>query len=568
MDRSLPANVTAAYTWEWEQYKPYYDDLLERSLSAETVDAWLRDLTTIDSFLSEMGQRLNVAITCDTTDEQAEAAYLHYIENIAPSWRIVHNQIDLKLLQSGLVPEGMTVPLRAIRSGVEIFREQNVPLMTELEKLSTEYDKIRGAQTVMWEGEERTLDQMYVIFQDDDRARREQAFLLMMDRQLQDREALNALWTKMYDLRQQIARNAGFDHFMQYQWQAMGRHDYTPQDAVRFHDSIAQVVVPAASRIYARRQQALKLDALRPWDLDVDVSGKPPLKPFETIEQLIDGSVAIFDRVHPDLGRYFAIMGEEDLLDLDNRKGKAPGGYCTWFAVAKRPFIFMNSVGIHDDVQTMLHEAGHCFHAFDSGNLPYGYQQDAPLEFCEVASMAMELLAAPYLTRENGGFYSAAEAARARTEHLERSILFWPYMAVVDAFQHWVYSSGQGGDPAACDAKWAELYRRFLPGVEYSGFDNWLMTGWHRKGHIYQVPFYYIEYGLAQLGAVQVWANSLRDAQQALADYRSALHLGGTVTLPQLFEAAGAKLAFDADTLGMAIDLMERTLGELGAVAS
>ncbi len=258
-------------------------------------------------------------------------------------------------------------------------------------------------------------------------------------------------------------------------------------------------------------------------------------------------------------------MRAEGLLDLDNRKGKAPGGYCTDFPVARRPFIFANSVGVHEDVQTLLHEGGHAFHVFECSHLPYQQQLVVPLEFAEVASMSMEMLAAPYLETEQGGFYSAEEAARARIEYLERSLLFWPYMAVVDAFQHWVYEKpAAASDAAQCDAQWNALWDRFIPDIDWSGLEEEKITGWHRKLHIHQSPFYYIEYGLAQLGAVQVWRNALSDQAGAVAAYRRALALGGTRPLPQLFETAGARFAFDAETLSQAVTLMERVISELG----
>jgi oligoendopeptidase F len=365
-------------------------------------------------------------------------------------------------------------------------------------------------------------------------------------------------------LRRRIAENAGLPDFRAYRWQQKLRFDYTPQDCYRFHQAIEEVAVPAALRIYERRRQRLGVETLRPWDLAVDPLGREPLSPFQTISELEEKCQAIFTRVDPQLGEYFEIMRREGLLDLDNRKGKAPGGYCTQFYAAKRPFIFANSVGLHEDVQTLLHEGGHAFHVFETNYLPYYQQLEIPYEFLEVASMGMEFLAGPYLDAEQGGFYSTQDAARARSEHLEQAVLFWPYMAVVDAFQHWVYENHEAAsDPAKCDARWAELWQRFMPGVDWGGLDEVLRTGWQRKLHIYQDPFYYIEYGLAQLGAGQVMRNSLRDPAGAVAAYRRALTLGGTVTLPELYAAAGVSFAFDAATLSEVVTLIEKTLADL-----
>jgi len=327
-------------------------------------------------------------------------------------------------------------------------------------------------------------------------------------------------------------------------------------------------VVPAAARVCERRRKLLGLERLRPWDLEVDPLGRPALVPFQEATELRDTALAIFRRVDSVLGGYFEIMIKEGLLDLENRKNKAPGGYCTEFAASKRPFIFMNAVGLQDDVQTLLHESGHAFHVFEKDPLPYLQQRQVGMEFSEVASMSMELLASPYLSADQGGFYSAEDAARARIEHLERSILFWPYMAVVDAFQHWVYENPDDAtDPANCDRAWALTWSRYMPWIDWCGLDTELRTGWHRKLHIHTVPFYYVEYGLALLGAVQVWGNSLRDHSGAVDAYRIALALGGTVPLTELFHTAGARFSFDAATLKAAVSLMEHTIESLASAS-
>jgi oligoendopeptidase F len=347
----------------------------------------------------------------------------------------------------------------------------------------------------------------------------------------------------------------------------MLRFDYTPADCRQFQDAIQKVVVPAAMRIYERRRKHLGLDKLRPWDLDVNSLSLPPLAPFKDVAELKSKTSSIFHHVDPQLGANFDLLLKEELLDLENRKNKAPGAYCTQLATLRRPFIFENAVGLHDDVQTLLHESGHAFHVFESAALPYYQQLTVGMEFAEVASMSMELLASPYLTFAYGGFYTEKEAARARVEHLENNILFWPYMAIVDAFQHWVYENPtKASDPAQCDACWADLWQRFRPGVDWSGFEDVVATGWHRKLHIHTQPFYYVEYGLAQLGAVQVWGNALKDQAKSVANYRKALALGGTVPLPKLFETAGAHFAFDAGALQAAVDLMESVIGQLEAI--
>ena len=321
--------------------------------------------------------------------------------------------------------------------------------------------------------------------------------------------------------------------------------------------------MPAARRVIERRRDRLGLDSLRPWDVEAPVG--PPLPSIEPTV-LEERAGAIFQQVDPQLAQYFATMRQEKLLDLFNRPNKRGGGFNTSVMVGDkiRPYIFMNAVGLRSDITTILHECGHAFHTFEFANLPYIWQMNVGHEFAEVASMSMELLASPYLAHEQGGYYSSVEAARARRDHLEGIILFWPYMAVVDAFQHWVYTHPQqAADPNQCDAEWGRLWTRFMPFEDWSELEEERVTGWHRKLHIFLAPFYYVEYGLAQLGAVQIWGNALQNRPKAIADYRAALRLGATVGLPELFQTAGAKLTWDANGLSEAVGLIERTLEEL-----
>ena len=564
MLNSLPTDVASLLKWTWTDIAVYYNDLAARNLTAANVNEWLKDWTALDERLSEMYARLSLATTQNTVDQAAEKAYTDFLDNIYPPSEAADQKLKEKLLDSGLTPTGFEMPLKRMRAEADLFREQNLPLISQEQKLGLEYQKIIGAQTIEWDGKEVTIAQLRPVYQNPDRATRERAWRSATRRQLQDREKINALWQEFLLLRRKIAANAGKSDFRAFKWQQMHRFDYTPDDCRKFHDAIEQAVVPAAQRIYARRQKKLGLSELRPWDLEVDVAGRTPLKPVQTVDELKSLGVSIFKRVDAKLGEYFETMVRESLLDLDNRKNKAPGAYCTSFPMTRRPFIFENAVGMHDDLQTLLHESGHAFHDFESMQLPYSRQRSVTMEFAEVASMGMELLASPYLAKAQGGTYSEADTARARIEHLEKNILFWPYMAVVDAFQHWAYENPDAAmNSADCDAEWTRQWNRFMRGVDYSGLEQEKMTGWHRKLHIFQVPFYYIEYGMAQLGAVQVWANALRDQADAVANYRRALALGGTVPLPQLFQTAGAKFSFDSATLGQAVSLMERVIGEL-----
>lgn len=565
MQTTLPNEIHEFMQWDWSKIDPHYQSLAARPVTQATVEMWLKDWTQLSNLVRESHQRLYVGSTVDTTDVQAQQRYADFLDNIYPSAQAAEQVLREKLLASGLQPQGFEVPLRNMRAEAELFRKANLPLLSEELKLVTEYDKVIGAQTVHWQGKEVTVAQLQSVYQDPDRNLREQAWQLASTRQLADREVINDLWVKLLAIRRQLAVNADLPDYRAYRWRQLLRFDYRPEDCKQFHQAIEGVVVPAARRLYERRRQLLGVEVLRPWDLNVDALSRPALKPFKTITELEDGTAAIFDRVDPELGAYFKLMRQERLLDLDNRKGKAPGGYCTDFPASKRPFIFCNSVGVHDDVQTLIHEGGHAFHVFESSHLLYAQQLQVPLEFAEVASMGMEFLASPYLSAEPGGFYTQDESAQAQVEHLEQSLLFWPYMAVVDAFQHWVYEEPEAAsDPDRCDAKWDELWERFMVAVDWSGLEQEKMTGWQRKLHILEDPFYYVEYGLALLGAVQVWRNAQKDQPGAVAAYRQALSLGGAATLPQLFKTAGVKFAFDADTLGEAVELMESTIVALG----
>lgn len=561
---SLPVHAEKALDWNWAQIQPYFRDLADRRITAEAVESFLHDWTRLAELTDEIFTRLMVATTVNTADKDAEQRYHNFLDHMYPHLEQADQKLKQKMLETGLVPEGFEIPLRKMRTEAQIFREANLPLLVQERKLSNEYDKILGGQTVEWEGKELTVAQLRPIYQSTKRDLREKAWRLAATRQLQDRDAVNNLWREFFAVREKLASNAGFGDYRSFRWQQFLRFDYTPEDCRSFHKAIEEAVVPAAARVCERRRKLLGLDALRPWDLEVDPLGREPLIPFRDVAELPERCSGIFHRVAPQFGAYFDTMVREGLLDLENRKNKAPGGYCTEFSSKKLPFIFMNAVGIHDDVQTLLHESGHSFHVFERSRLPYYQQRYVNLEFSEVASMAMELLASPYLSAAEGGFYTVPDAARARIEHLERCILFWPYMAVVDAFQHWVYENpADAKNPSDCDGAWQRIWDRFMPWIDWRGLEQELMTGWQRKLHIHTVPLYYVEYGLAQLGAVQVYGHSTVNRGDAVAAYRRALALGGTVSLPELYQAAGARLAFDRHTLAAAVSFMELAIADL-----
>jgi oligoendopeptidase F len=392
----LPARAQDAYDWAWEDYQPYFEDLHARDLTEATSAAWLADYSSLYTLLSEVRARLYTAKAANTADDKARDRYfalLDVIEKMGP----YENQLQQKLLDSGLEPEGFGPALREMRAQVALFREENLPLFTQLEKLGNRYDEISGSQTIDWEGETLTISQARAKLLDTDRETRQAVWERAYRRQMEDVPALNELWAEMYALRVQVAANADKADFREYMWQASGRFDYTPADNEQFLASIREVVVPAMQRLTTRRKEQLGVDTLRPWDMAVDPTGKPALSPFDEAEALIAGGRRIFDQLDPELAAYYAAMQDNHLLDLDNRPNKAPGGYMTSLPLSEQALIFMNAVGIHDDVQTLLHESGHAFHTYESYKLSHYLQMDYPIEFAEVASMSMELLAAPYL---------------------------------------------------------------------------------------------------------------------------------------------------------------------------
>jgi len=559
-------DITAFMTMSWADMESYYQHLQEKKLSQEMLESWLGDWTRLRELVSERYARLQLNSLQDTRDKEAESRFQSFLEDIYPRIEAADQALKKQLLAQGLKTAGMEVPLQKMQARADIYRDENLPLQAEERTLGLKYNRIRGNQTIVWEDEEITLVKVRSLMQRPEREVREQLWKLSAERQLQDRQEINANWQQLMKIRGELAENAGMEDYRAYRWQQLARLDYEPRDSLRFVDAVEDVVVPAANRVYERYRDDMRLPTIRPWDVVDNRStlNLPVLKAFETQAELVDGVSKIFHKVDPELGQKFAIMDQEDLLDLSNRKGKAPGAFCTSFPTQKRPFIFMNAVGLATDLSTLFHESGHAFHVFERSDLPFHHMRRPGNEFGEVASTAMELLAAPYVAGKGGGFFSPRDAARFRRAHLEDELLFWPYMAVVVAFQHWVYEHHQqASQPAACDQKWSQLVDRFLPAVDWSGEQDMKETGWQRKLHIHTMPFYYVEYGLALLGAVQLWGNAREDQTRATRQYRQALSLGGTASLPVLYETAGAAFAFDAHTLGDAVQLMEDALIEL-----
>jgi oligoendopeptidase F len=558
----LPDSPAAFAQATWADVAPYFDELAAHPLDGSSMAAWLRAWSTLEELVTEAAARAMIAYTIDTGDAAKEADHLRFSTEVLPRMEERSVELARRLLESGYSTPGLETTLARFRTQIDIFRDENVPLFAELEEHSARYQRITGAITVEWDGVERPLPQLQPFLKSSDRSVRERAFRASSLPYIERRAELSLLFNQMYDLRQRAARNAGFENFRDYIFPAKFRFDYTPADCERFHDAVERTVAPAVERVLESRRQRLGLDVLRPWDLAVDPYRPKALRPFANAAELVSTARRVFDGVDPALGRQFQTMIDEGLLDLESRKGKAPGGYCETLHFNGRPFIFMNAVGLVDDVNTLLHEAGHAFHAFAAHEQPLIWQRHPGSEAAELASMSMELLAAPHLTQPRG-YFSAEDALSARLEHLEDVLLSLVHIASVDAFQTWIYTSGLGGDADARDAEWLRLRGRFERGVDWSGLDQERVARWYRQLHIFLYPFYYIEYGIAQVGALQVWRNSLENPAQAVARYRDALALGAVHGLPEIYRTAGARLTFEPGAMGDLVQLVEQEIGKI-----
>ncbi|MBI3997519.1 MAG: M3 family oligoendopeptidase [Armatimonadetes bacterium] len=559
--RFVPADADMG---RWEQIEPLFRRLLSTEAdSPEALERWLEDASELRAAIAEEGARRYVAMTCQTDDREREQAYLFFVEEIAPKVKPLAHELDVAYLRSPSrtsLPARYAVFDRLVENRVALFRPENVPLETEEAKLKQQYQKISGAMAVAFRGREHTLQQMARYLEEPDRATRQEAWELVVRRRLEDRDRLEGLFDQLLALRHQIARNAGFADYRAYAFRMWERFDYTPDDCLRFHEAIEAAVVPVVGRLLEARRAQLGVDVLRPWDLEVDPQGRPPLRPFDRVETLTGGVEEMVRHVDPELGRQFAFLRDHGLLDLESRKGKAPGGYQSTMFERRLPFIFMNAVGLDRDLRTLLHEGGHAFHTLACRQHPLMDYRHAPMEFCEVASMSMELLAVPHLEV----FYpDPSEAARARREQFERVLFLFPQVATIDAFQHWLYTH-PGHTREERGEVWRGIFRRFHRLVDYRGYEEVEESLWQRQLHLFTVPFYYIEYAIAELGALQVWLRARTDPSGAVRRYREALALGGSRPLPDLFAAASAEFDFSARTLDGAMRAVADVLGVSG----
>ncbi len=549
----------------WEKIAPYFDRLGSAPIdSVEELASWLENYSELVAGVSEVGTDRHVKMTCQTDDESRKRAFLDFVENIAPQFKVACHSLDIRYTESkaagALAPDRYAVLDRSVRAGVEVFRQENVPLQTDETKLEQEYQEVSGAQMVEFDGREQTMQQLGLYAEKTDRAIRQGAWEVEWNRRSQDVDKLESIFDQLIALRQRMAGNADCADYREYAFKVKQRFDYSADDCIAFHDAVERAVVPAVRELQKQRAATLGLDTLRPWDLAVDVKSRPPLRPFTEPSDLCEKGSRVFHRVDPVLGGQFDDMQAKGYLDLASRKGKAPGGYQATYDEGRHPFIFMNAVGLQRDVSTLIHEGGHAFHSYAARDDALLNYRSSPIEFAEVASMGMELLAVEFLDE----FYDEEQMARAKRQELEGLIGLFPWVATIDAFQHWIYTNPTH-DRGSRKDHWLSLHQRFGGIADFTGYEDALAYRWHKQLHLFEVPFYYIEYAIAQLGAMQVWRNSKNDYSRAVTQYRKALALGGSRPLPELFESAGAKFDFSYDTLAPLVEMIQLELGKLPA---
>jgi oligoendopeptidase F len=545
--RFVPAGGIAD---RWEAIEPLGEALLARvPRRPGALVGWLEDASELAAWVAEEGARRYIAMTAQTDDAAREAAYLAFVRDIEPRWQRLTHRLDEAYLASpgrARLPPRFAVFDRKVKNRASLHREANLPLFVQEAEFGQQYQKLRAAMTVQYGGRELTLEEAARFLEAPDAGVRREIWALIAERMARDRGAMDDLFDRLRQVRTRIAANAGFPSYRDYAFRARERFDYGIEECVRFHTAVAASVVPLATRLLEERRRGLGAPSVRPWDLDVDPLGRPPLPVFERAGDLLDACGALFARIAPAFVEQLRFMRERGLLDIERRKGKAPGGYQETLAERRWPFIFLN-VPPAEDVHSLLHEAGHAFHALAARSDPILAYRDPPLEFAEVASMGMELLSAPHL----GAIYARSEdAARAKRALLE-SVLVpkgMPWIATIDAFQHWIYTH-PSHTVEERERAWVATYRRFQPAVDWSGCEADLASFWHRQLHLFLHPFYYIEYGVAELGALQLWAASRADYASAVDRYRRALSLGGSRPLPELFEAAGARFGFGPELM-------------------
>ena len=543
---------------DWNGLEPWFQELEQRKLdSREALEKWLRDMSELEAVVSEDACWRQIRMTCDTENKELEAAFTYFCMEIQPKIQPYADRLNRKLVES---PDTQKLDqhqyfsyLRSVRKRIELFRDENIPLQAELSVLAQQFGVISGQMTVEMNGQEYTLQQASKFLENPDRSIREEVYRKMQERRGQNKDALNDLYSKLIALRHQTALNAGFANYRDYKFEELGRFDYTKEDCFRFHDAVKEYILPLVDRINENKKKKLGLSELRPWDTDAEPAGTEPLHPFSGAEELVTKTIACFDRLNPFFGDCLRTMKKMGRFDLESRKGKAPGGYNCPLAETGAPFIFMNASGQMGDLTTMVHEGGHAIHSFLAHPLELSAFKEYPMEIAEVASMSMELFSMDHWELF---FTDKNDLARARTHQLERVITIFPWIATIDKFQHWVYEN-PGHTLAERTEKWLEISGEFSSQViDWQGLEQYRPIGWQKQLHLFEVPFYYIEYGIAQLGALGLWKQYKENKEKALSNYMAALSLGGTRTLPELYDAAQLRFDFSKEHIKQLMDFV------------
>ncbi|SKC85885.1 M3 family oligoendopeptidase [Ohtaekwangia koreensis] len=549
----------------WEELKPYFDTLLNRDLSSlQDLKQWFRDRSELESVISEDLAWRYIRMTCYTDNADYNKAYQDFIQNIQPQVAPVSDQLNKKAAASPLLDtlakdEGYDIMIRGLKKEIEIFREENVPLYTEISTEAQKYAQISGAMTIEWQGKEVTLPQASVVLMDTDRKKREDVYYKINERRLKDKVTLDDLFSKLVALRHQVSVNAGFTNFRDYMFKSLGRFDYTPQDCFAFHDAIQNEVVPLLNDFAQERKNMMKVNSLRPWDKAVDPEGREALKPFANGKELTEKTIEVFRRLDPFLGQCLAIMKEMGHLDLESRKGKAPGGYNYPLSEIGVPFIFMNATSTLRDMVTIMHEGGHAIHNFLTRDLELNDFKSTPSEVAELASMSMELIS---MDHWDVFFTDPEELKRAKRDHLEDLIETLPWVATIDKYQHWIYEHANHSTEDR-KSEWNKIFNQFADTVtDWSGLEETKDYLWQKQLHLYEVPFYYIEYGMAQLGAIAVWRNFRNDPAKGLQGYQNALKLGYLRSIPEIYKAAGIKFDFSRAYIKELMDFVKEELSK------
>ena len=548
----------------WNKIKSLFDDLVNRDISSGLeLEQWMVDQSELSAVLEEDMAWRYIKMNIDTTDKELGEKFSFWIKEISPNTAPYSHKLNLKLVNSpylkDLDKEKYRIYLRSVKKQIEIFREENIPLFTTMEEKQQEYGAISAKMSIEVDGEKITMQKAAQLLKSTDRDKREEIYNKISSRRLQDEKLLDNLFDELIVLRQKIAENAGFENYRDYMFASMGRFDYTPKDCFNFHDAIAQEIVPIINSFEQRRKNKLGNIAYKPWDTAVDVDGLPPLKPFEGGTELTDLSIECFNRLRPYFGECLATMKSMKHLDLESKTGKAPGGFMYPLYEIGVPFIYMNAVGSQRDLVTMVHEGGHAVHSFLSRDLPLTEFKSTPSEVAELASMAMELLSMDHWDV----FYAdAADLKRAKLEQLEKSLETLPWVASIDKFQHWIYTTKHTAQERKI--KWLEISAELGNQIiDWEGSENMHANLWQKQLHLYEVPFYYIEYGMAQLGAIAMWRSYKELGEQALDNYMDALKLGYTKTIGEIYESAGIKFDFSAKYVQELANFIKKELEKL-----